>query len=491
MIRRIILSFGLLLIVGCGAQSNPDTQDSSTVSDDISNLISENNSSVSTTLAIPVSPIVAPAPEATEAPETEPTEVSLLPKKINIDFPTLLKSDYVEDTNSTKEENGTLEENSSSVEENDLGYLQLKKSISKIDAMIDLAQINLLVLDQVMPEVQERCEGMISCLFKKKSLSVVLDNETISSINMMISESNRSIEDDNMSEVSFGELGLYHYDENESYQYMLTLNVLDSSLYQRDPSIKKEFQTIKWSENNKDVLTIYDYEDNESNNSITLYYLTDEEGKETMHVYSKDDSQKIGYQENTSLVLSKIEDGNGSESNSSYSLTSNSILKHSLGEDNNVSSFSSNIEIVDDSSLLLFSGSTTDEDSGDEVVVSSEFSCDNNESCDQNSSEDNEELYDNINLFELRIVGGNLKDGDYLLLAPDTNIESLNMITIFEESLGRFTVFGGEKQGALHRDGFLYMLNSLMIVYMNPSQESTTMFEIVDVRDKPTLRIVK
>ncbi len=490
MIRRIILSFGLLLIVGCGAQSNPDTKDSSTVSDDISNLISEDNGTVPPTLDTSASPVVAPTPEVTEVPEREIVEESLLPKKINIAFPTLLKAEHVEERNISEEGNETSESNNSLVEENDLGYLQLKKSITKIDGIIDLAQINLMVLDQVMPKVQQRCEGMISCLFKEKSLSVVMDNESISSINKMIAESNRSIFDGNISEVSFGELGFYSYDLNESYQYMLTLNVLNSSLYQHDVKVKRELQTIKWSENNRDVLTIYDYEDNETNNTISLHYLIDEEGKETMHVYNRDDSQKIGYQENTSLVLSKVKDENASESNSTYSLTSNSILKQSLDDDTHTSSFSSNIEIVDNSSLLLFSGSMTEGSSGDEVVVSSELSCDDNESCDENSSSD-DSLYDNIDLFELRIVGGNLDDGDYLLLAPDTNIESLNMINIFEESLGRFTVFGREKQGALHSDGFLYMLNSLIIVYINPSQESTSMFEIVDFRDKPTLRIVK
>jgi len=496
MIRSIILSFGLLLIVGCGAQSSPDEGDS-TVSDSIATLVAENNDSNSVVLpAVEGNETLVTDVESEEAPdedlvvteveteEEEPVE-SILPPKINIDFPTLLKEDPTTTESNLSEANETLVEQ-------DLGYLQLKKSITKIDRLIDLAEINVAVLNQIMPEVQQRCEGMLSCLFKAGTLSIVMDNETMAKVDAIVGDTAEVLLDQNKSEVSFGELGFSTYDTNESYQYGLTLDVLHTTLYKENPKRKRELQSMKWSADNRDVLTTYDYEDNESNQSITLHYMIDEEGKETMHVYNRDKRETEGYQENTSLVLSKVEDDqNLSETNGSYTLTANSILKQSTGDDVNISSFSSNIEIDENRSLLLFSGSMVEESSGDEVAVSSELTCENNESCEENATSLSETVDDEVVLYELRIVGGNLKDGDYLLLPPDTTYNTLDMATIFEESLGGFTVMGDERQGALHSEAFLYLLNSLVIVYLDPSQESQNMFEIVSLEDKPTLRIIK
>ncbi len=490
MIRSMILSFGLLLIVGCGAQSSPDEGDSS-VSDSIANLVSqEGNSTIETSSLEENSTTegnLTNTPPPVQEPEVEEEE-SILPPKINIDFPTMLKEDAtIEETNTTQEEN-------LSTPKQDLGYQQLKKSITKIDKIIDLAEINLAVLDQIMPEVQQRCEGMSVCIFRANHLSMVMDNRTLARIDAILGEDNDSsgLFDDNKTAVSFGELGFYTYDENQSYEYLLTLDLLHTTLYRPNPALKREVQTMKWREDHQDVLTIYDYEDNETNQSVTLHYLIDESGKETMHVYNQDNSQKVGYQENTSLVLSKEEsDQNSSEDNGTYTLTANSILKQTVGDELNVSSFSSNIEIDNNRSLLLFSGSVVDEHSGEEITLSSELSCENNQSCEENATRLDDEEGDEVVLFELRIVGGNLKDGDYLLLPPDTTAEMLDMATIFDESLGGFTVVGDDRQGALHSEAFLYLLNSLVIVYLDPSQDSKNMFEIVKLEDKPTLRIVK
>jgi hypothetical protein len=479
MIKKIILSFGLLLIVGCGAQSNPDDAGSSTISDSATNLVSqEDNSTIADEVlegtSTDESSIEGASREGEDSSEISP-EPSLLPPKVSLDFPTLLKAQQGE-SNETNRSNSV-----------DLGYLQLTRSIEKIDEVIDFVQVNLNILAYAMPDIQRRCEGMVSCVFKQNRLTVAMDNETISSINDIIIEHNRSLYDTNGSRFSLGEVGFYTYDLNESYQYMIQLNLRNGRLYRQNNKILRESQTIKWSEDNRDVVTLYDYEDNETNNSIVLHYLIDTSNKETMHVYRQDDNQKIGYQETTSLVLSKTKEQNSSESNDSttYALTSNSILK----KESNTSRFSSNIEINKEESLLLFSGAVSDENSSNELLVSSELSCDNNQTCDKNNTKED---YDGeVELYELKIVGGNLKDGEYVLLAPDTDIDSLSLMSIFENSLGNFTIYEGERQGALHSDGFLYLLNSLIIVYIYPAQESTKMFEIVPLADKPTLRIVK
>jgi len=500
MIRSTILSCVLLIIVGCGAQSSPEERESS-ISDDIATLVSgESNVTAdsddvngtslledlngSSTPTLPVT--ITEGNESTPTPTPVEDEPSLLPPKINVDFPTLLKpQSTVEERNSTKEGNTTTQVS--------VGYQQLQRSISKIDSILEKVKINRIILDQVMPEIQQRCEGMIVCLFQPELFSVVMDNQTRMSIEA-IGERNQTLVDTNRSEILLGEVGFYRYDEEESYHYGVRLDVLGSHIYPPNKQVKREVQTIKWQEENHDVLTIYDYEDNESNRSVTLHYLVDELGNETMYLYDRDDRQQIGYQENTSLILSKS-DANSSESNeSSYSLTSNSILKQAIGDEVNTSSFSSNVEIDANSTQLLFAGSIMDEASGEAVEVDTALSCDSNESCTESNLtaeilDPSEEM--NIDLFELRIVGGNLADGTYLLLAPDVAVESLTLRNIFEQSLGSFTVFDGEKQGALHSDAFLYLLNSLTIVRINTDEASESLFEVVSLTDKPTLRVVK
>ncbi|MCH9739262.1 MAG: hypothetical protein K0U38_00255 [Epsilonproteobacteria bacterium] len=488
MIRSIILSLGLLIMVGCGAQSNPTSEDSGTASETANTLDPVDNNLTIAGTPEPETVEPTPAPTVTPTETSVEEEESILPRTISMDFPDVLKQTARIDENSSLEnsettDNNQTDTNQSVTKTNDLGYEQLKEDISEVEDVVKIAQVNLVVLEKVMPEVLDRCEGMLSCLFEEKALSIIMDNRTISSIATIVEDHNFTFMDVN-STISLGEVGFNKYDTNRSYQYELTLDMLASG-FKTKSDVLKEFQTFKWSDDSKDVVTSYIYEDNESTSSVSLHYLTNDDGKETMHVYDTEDNKTAGLKENTSLILSSEGD-----ENSSFNLTSNSILKHSIGDETNTSSFSSNVEISDDTSLLLFSGSISEESSDQEVASTSEIICDNNMSCDE--KEDNLSVsIEDIELYELSIVGGDLKEGDYILLAPNTNLEAVSLIDVFELSLGSFTVFEDKKQGALHSDAFLYMLNDLTIVYIDKALDTAELFEIVAKQDKPTLRIVK
>ena len=571
MVKNIIFLTLIFIMSGCGmmgSSSKKDTSlansssDNSVASADLnstdtnSGLIADNSSSTPTT-----------------EPTTEPTtqEESILPQTISIDFPDVLKQDISRDSNITNEVNNSVEDienNDSNTTLSSIGYEQLKKNISRIEDVVKIAQVNLILLEKVMPQVLDKCDGMISCTFEPKFLSIILDNETISKIDEIINDSNFSIVDKN-SRVSLGEVAFTKKSVDEGYDYELKLDMLsdniplnniykdenrsdinqtdtnisndtivdvdvnltDNNLTKSDNNISdinltyinlsndtsndnsldinltnitttindnnttdinssdinstdknitlKEFQIFKWSDYNSDVITTYVYDNNESIINISIYYLVDDYGKATMHVYNT--NNKEGHKENMNLTLSNREDDN-----STLVLQSNSIEQSFEGNETNISSFSSNGEISNENSKLLFSGNVSNENSDNNVTNTSEVICDNNISCTQNS-----EIMSNIEFYQLKISDGNLTDGSFVLLPPYSDINGLKLIDIFGLTLGTFTIFDGKAQGEIHNGSYNDMLDRLTIVEINELENnSTTIFKLVDNNNRPNIEII-
>jgi len=508
--RSLILLSIIFIISGCGmmgGNSKKDTTlatnlsidsnitDSSTlIATDDSNSTNEVNSSIDT----PTTPTITVA------------KTNILPQTISMDFPDILvdtqnDNNQTTDTNSTLEINNrdnnstqtnSIDNNQSTPIVNNIGYNQLKKSISQIQDIVTIAQVNLVLLEKVMPQVLDKCEGMISCVFEPKFLSIVLDNETISQIDDITKDTNFSIKiDDNITnKLLLGEISFAKYnDDNRSYNYELTLDMASDNIdfvYNKpdgnttennttdinktDTNIT-EYQNFKWSDDNKNVTTKYFYKDNNKTVDISIFYLVDEDNKKTMHVVNNSENSK--HKENMNLTLADKEDDN-----KTVVLQSNSIEQFSDGNTTSINSFSANAEISDTSSTLLFAGSVSDNNN-----TTSEVTCDNNSSCDENSSRD---INNHLELHELNITGGNLTDGSYILLPPYIDIKGLQLIDIFRLTLGTFTIFDEKAQGEIHNNSYNDMINQLTIVKMNESQNSTNMFEIVSQDDRPTIKII-
>jgi hypothetical protein len=500
--RIVIFVLVLFFVVGCG-MSGSTSKDSSTADSvatvDLNATDSGNEIATATVTPSDDTPSVEEQPVADALVEEE----TILPQTISMEFPQVLKqSPTATDNNQTdSEDNQTIENNQTTSRER-VGYEQLKKDIAEIEDVIKITKLNLVILEEVMPEVLDRCEGMIACTFEDKALSFVMDNRTISKIEQ-IADNNRSFDELNGSKVFLGVIEFKKYDDSTKYSYGLTFHIDSEISFKSNDNLLKtvpffrlsdgevednksiiEFQTLKWSEDNEDVITTYVYEDNQTSSNISIHYLTDSDGKRIMHIYDNHNSQTDGTKENMNLTLANKEDNN-----STFTLRTNSIEEFKDGNETNISSFSANAEISEDGALLLFSGKISDENSTAELGMTSEVACENNESCDSNSSEPIEEV--DIELYELKITGGELENGSYLLLAPNTDIERLESIDIFDLSLGTFTIFEDKTQGELHDDSYENMLNKLIIVKIIESQESTDMFEIVSDDKKPNLKIVK
>jgi len=421
----------------------------------------------------------------------------ILPKNISMDFPTILKQ-----SNSTSSQTDINDSNSSSI-----GYGKLKKYIIQIDDIIKVAQINLVFIKKVMPEVLDRCSGMSSCEFEAGALSIVLDKETIEEIDKIVDDKNFTAIDENLNKrVYLGELGFKReYIQNRGgYRYELKLDlssndkILDEFYKDGNISIElseyrvEEYQIFKWFDYIKDVATIYLYQDSNETIDVRIYYSVDESGKESMHVLNS--SKIVNIKNNMNLTLSDKDDNN-----KTLRLTANSIEEKILDENKSIiNSFSSNGEISDESSLILFSGNIEDKNGTNikQEQILSEVICNRNECIENNLTkelEDNltvsdttiEYLRKNLKFYQLKISDTNLSDGSFLILPPSTNIEDLSLIEVFKLAIGTFTILDGKAQGEIHSSEYNDVLDKLTIVRIEDNPDGgEPLFSIVEERPK-------
>ncbi|NPA61560.1 MAG: hypothetical protein GXO06_04695 [Epsilonproteobacteria bacterium] len=388
----------------------------------------------------------------------------LLPKSISMDFPTILKKGGQDDAG--------------------VGYSQLKDYVSQIDDVVDMAQINLIILKRAMPEVLERCEGMSSCTFKAREISVELSSSDIDEINSII-EDTISID----SKLYLGELSFKrdYTHGGGRFNYELKLDLVSSDrvvkLYKGGYGDEvEEYQIFRWSDYSRDVATIYLYEDINHSVDVKIYYSSDESGQESMHVLKSTNGYNL--KNSMNLTLSDKDDV-------AFKLTANSIEEELL-EDNSslVNSFSSNGEIADDSSKIIFSRNVADENSSMEERVISEVVCSGDECVESNlssisdiSNESN--LVDNLEFYQLKIGDSNLSDGSYLILPPDMDIENLSAVDIFKLAIGTFTILDGKAQGEIHSSLYNTLLDELTILKLEEGE--TILFK--SIIDRPNIEL--
>ncbi|RUM73771.1 MAG: hypothetical protein DSZ11_05135 [Sulfurovum sp.] len=448
--QGIILLFGLFVILGCGYQ------DTSTES---------------------------PIPDPT-SPPPKTNYQKILPKKISVDFPEILKN--------------TLNYNSGErqlEEKKESNLHQLEKDIYKVEDVIEIAELNLILLKQVMPEILEHCEGIERCVFEDRELSFQLDEKIIGSIDKVLGTKNRNFLDKNGTLISLGAVEFSKH-ENQKYEYELEFNMLNSSFVEQNSSIQEQKQLFKWSNSSSYVVSTYLYSGGVDTTSSTLRYFMNSEGKELMYISDKSDSDVSI--ESTTLVLKKTDD------NLSYALTSNTTIQQLSFNETNTSHFSTNMEMNANSTqiLLLDKNSSVErsmvterDDPLDMELVATKPILVTGPGVDVYTLPSNSifigELKEKLTLFVFEVDAEGLASGDYLLLNPDINIEELTLEELVDASIGSFSVMEGKPQGALYNDEFLDRLSELTIVKIIDSQESTEGFEFLVIENKPKLNIVK
>ena len=176
--------------------------------------------------------------------------------------------------------------------------------------------------------------------------------------------------------------------------------------------------------------------------------------------------------------------------NRSMSVTANTVGTFLINRQITQTNFSLNGKVWNEGSQLLFVGGVSDEEFKEKIVLDEENNIttvsysDNNQSNEFNTDE-------TLEFHELKIEGGVLKNGEYRLLAPNTNIDSLDLMDMFELSVGTFTKFDNKIQGALYDNSYIDILNKLTIVAITESQEVENMFEIIKLEERPNITALK
>ncbi len=441
--QGIVLLFGLFVILGCGYQSSPSEED-------VSN------------------PLVS---------KTK----NILPEKISVNFPTVLKDTIATPSQGDDREFEEKKENN---------LQQLQKDIYKAEDMVQIAKFNIILLEQVMPEILQRCEGVEHCIFEDRELSFLLDEKLILDIDSVLNEKKRNFLDINDTMVYLGEIEFFKY-ENQKYEYELNFNILNSSFLKQDSSIEEQRQIFKWSSNSPNVLITYLYSKRVDRLVTTVRYFVNSEGNEFMYLSDKNDTDTSI--ENTTLVVKNNED------NSSYSLMSNTIIQQLSANETNSSHFSTNIEMDNKGTQFLLLDKNTTLSTLDDTNPNDNLNLEviptkpivvtvpsSSLETDSTFREDNK-----LTLFVFEVEGNGLASGDYILLKPNTDTSELKLEALLEMAIGSFSVTEGTPQGSLYSNEFVDVLDKLIIVKIINSQESTELSEFIVIENKPKLNIVK
>lgn len=451
--EAIVLAFVLFVVLGCGYQS--------TSSEDKNNI----------------------TPEATLS-----FSKKILPEKISVNFPTVLKDtiDSSSDSGDSKLEN--------KIENN---IQQLQKDIYKVEDIIKIAELNIILLEQVMPEILEKCNDMEHCLFKERELSFLLDEKIITSIDNVLDEKKRDFLDINNTIIYLGDIEFFKY-ENQKYEYELNFNMLNSSFVKESNSIKEQRQILKWSSSKDNVKITYLYTSDMDRLVTTVrYFINSDDGNELMYLSDKNDTNVSI--ENTTLVVKN------SDYNRSYSLTSNTTIQQLTSNEINSSHFSTNIGLDNNSTNLLLSyKDLTIEETNivndsyellDMVVVESKPIVVVGPGLSEYSSQISNlnRVVEDLTLIAFEVNGEFLSSGDYILLRPTTDTTELSLGDVFTQSIGSFVVIegNGKPQGSLYNREFKDLLNELIIVKIINSQETTEISEFIVIENKPQLNIIK
>ena len=442
--------------------------------------------------------------------KTESKNSISVPQNISMMMPKALRGESGADASRFEKRNKKDSSDSQDVNMNiSRGYMALKGDIEQVESMKMELQINLLLADKIMPKIEEECQDIplgTTCMIESGQLSFILDKEMMNEISNITGEeipSEASAEIENR-EIKLGETSFIQYASSEDYQYVL---VMDMSTIENGFNSKKveSTQTIKWSKDENHIWSMYDMKEKNMELSMVLRYLKKSNGQIEMEVNDK-------FEETFSMDLDDIntETIKGefnfkiSNLNDDYKITSSSI---DYNGDTQMGSSISVGEISDNKGGYLnfkgiFDGNEYREkeqfNAKGEVIFSGY--CDSLQECDLNDESTWLEYGDDtINLpFEsdfvsLSVTGGDLNEGQYLLLAPNSIIEDLGTEEIFSASIGEIYVIENEIYGMLNSKDYLDKLDELVIVYLNMKFDETQpllepTFEIVPESKRPILK---
>ena len=482
----LAISISTLLLLGCGgSSSNKKDRDVSDIkSTDINNT-------------------------DTNSVDSKPS-ISI-PKEINIDIPKALKD------SSKRAEKGSRRVRKQHKAElgESRGYLQLKDEISQLEDMKSDLEINLLFAGQLIGDIEKSCQDIslgTTCTIEANKLSLLFTQDIIDEMSKIMGEIGSSMLGET---IPLGEVKFTQYSGSETFQYALAMDMSD---IEEGEDAGSSTQTIKWSKDETHVFSSYSYRDDTFENEMTMDYTKKADGQREMRTddtYFDKETQDRGSFHFKIVQLPDEEEHFKVESSSKDSMVFDS--------DRFDSSFSSKGEISPQGGFLTFVGLFEGDDEfkekelfdGEGNIISSSY-CDTLSDCKLDDEStwleygevdfelddefDIDESFEELEDFEftpLSVTGGNLQEGEYLLLSPtllpsDIDIEQMSLEMILNASVGDIFSFEGEVMASLHSSSYKDQLNSLILVREILSEEEEFVepsFKIVADIDRPTLSI--
>jgi hypothetical protein len=404
-----------------------------------------------------------------------------IPEKISVNVPTVLS-----DTKSTnKIEKIKIER----VGGEATGYKKVQEYISEVEAVVYEIKANLFLGNNIISDIEKHCEGVVFnqiCTIPKDTLSLVVTEEVLNKLKLLVPNIFRYGDTKSLKgeKLFFGVVEFMQHDDNSTYQYSLQMDMskINGRLAFYDTKkAPKIIQLIKWSEDKNIIFS-----------SITTKYESGLDFPWTLQYYNKPKQE-----ESMHLNDRTIGNSNYPSTNRLFSLTNkydenktsivklNSIEAQETNSKEAIEQLSSFIKLTKDISVQKFTQTNTVFHSQNrlnrEEVFDGEGRLLATTYCDSKSSEcelynsstwysdaDDESIFKpltSVNFEELRIIGGNLKDGEYLLLPLGYNVVELTAQKVLELRVGEFTILDKTRQGILYDMSFVDKLEELQLVY--------------------------
>jgi len=356
------------------------------------------------------------------------------------------------------------------------GYLELKDDIVQFEESKKELEINLLLASKIMPQIEKACQDVplkTTCTIEEGRLSLLLDAKIRQEIKSIDSEEMFIDED---IEIPLGEIAFTQYPASDDYQYAL---VMDMSSFENDEdeASMNSTQTLKWSKDENRIVSIDTLKGVNFSDKMLLRYLKKADGKTEVEVNDKFEDESMKGEFN--FKISNLKDN--------YKITSSSI---DYEGENQIGSNISIGEISETTGGYLSFKGVYD---GSEYREKEKFNakgemvynryCDSSEECtlsDESTwleyGEDDIDISFESDFVELTVTGGDLKEGDYLLLPPKSTIAGLTTDEIYEMTIGSIFVTEEEVYGMLDSKESLSLLDDLVFVYINIDFDGESLF---------------
>ena len=392
------------------------------------------------------------------------------------------------------------------------GYKKVQEYISEVEAVVYEIKANLFLGNHIISDIEKRCENVAFdkiCTIPKGTLSLVVTEEVLDKLRILVPNvfeygDTKSLKG---KKLFFGIVEFIKHDENSTYQYSLQMdmsNVNGRLAFYDTKKAPKIIQLIKWSEDKNIIFSsITTKYESGLDFPWTLQYYNTPKQEESMHL----NDRTIGNSDypSTNRLFSLT---NKYDENETSIVKLNSIESQETNSKVAIEQLSSFIKLTKDVGVQKLTQTNTVFHSKSKLNIEEVFDGKGRllatTYCDTKSDEC--ELYDSstwysdakdesifapltdVNFEELKIDGGNLKDGEYFLLPLGYNVSELTAQKMLELHVAEFTVLDQSRQGVLYDMSFVNKLDELQLVYAKYNDDLDSLLRD---KDKNLFEVIK